>query len=197
LGQPHRSGGVLDGTAVHGDSGDLEEYAVSDTVERFPVSATRRWHPDEPVVKAADHDAAMAECERLAAHAQRVALERRDYWFAKCEAAETALAEAKRLVASQLIQITVLADRAERLRAENDRQERLIQDYMMSQGAFPMAVSRIVTAPTDEDLEALGFIAFRKAQNGLHAHEGAAFASQFLAAIADVAKARASESGGA
>jgi hypothetical protein len=141
-------------------------------------------------------NAAANLAEKIAAETALV--EARREWANDTEAlnalrAELAEAKAYRLRETRRADNNL--DEYNKLRAENDRQERLIQDYMMSEGAFPMAVARIVTAPDADDLERLGFIAFRKAQNGLHAHEGAAFASQFLAAIADVAKSKSAEVG--
>jgi len=112
------------------------------------------------VVLAADHDAAMAEKDAELRHLQCTPCNLR------AEAAETALRLERDTVPLDLerdedapgtLAFLLVQEQGTNaaLRAENDRQERLIQDYMMSQGAFPMAVSRIVTAPDADDLEAL------------------------------------------
>jgi len=101
---------------------------------------------------------------------------------ASLEAAETALSFAEATLDGARRGV-------ESLRAENE------QLRLGIYGNGPFRAWEILTAPDADDLERLGFIAFRKAQNGLHAHEGAAFASQFLAAIADVAKSKSAEVG--
>jgi hypothetical protein len=119
---------------------------------------------------------------------QRADLAENDARLTKLERdkAETALAEARREWANDTEALNAL-------RAENERLHDFVQSAATSHE--DRLISRLVTAPDADDLERLGFIAFRKAQNGLHAHEGAAFASQFLAAIADVAKSKSAEVG--